>query len=1423
MATWNQRANELFLHARDMHSADERRNYLDGACAADATLRAEVEALLEANARAGSFLESPASVAPLLATVDGRSAVERPGTVIGSYKLLEQIGEGGFGVVFLAEQQRPVRRKVALKVLKPGMDTRHIIARFEAERQALALMDHPNIAKVLDGGQTAGGRPYFVMDLVKGLPITDYCDQAQLTPRERLGLFLSVCQAVQHAHQKGIIHRDLKPSNVLVTVQDTTPVVKVIDFGVAKALGQQLTDKTLCTGFAQLIGTPLYMSPEQAGESSLDVDTRSDIYTLGVLLYELLTGTTPFQKERFQEIGYDELRRIIREEEPPRPSTRVSILGQAAATISAQRKSDPKRLSQLCRGELDWIVMRCLEKDRNRRYETASGLAADVHRFLNDEPVLACPPSAAYRLKKFVRRNRQSVLAVAVVLLGLLAGIAGAVVGLVRARDEAESARRAQAAEVEQSGRAQKNLRSALRVLDEIYLQVAEDRVPRDPRQEEKEHELLRKALVFYREFAEQNSADMAVSLEVVRANRRVGDIERLVGQHGGAAKTYAVAIARAEQLVKDFPGKPEYAYELAASRNAFGEILAETGKLAAADEQFHEAIRILTQLDLPAAHEYQVELARSHHGLGLTLKQRGQRSKADKVFQQAIELQAKLATDFPHMPHYRAHLAQMHRSAGRWQYLGPGDDRAANEHLRSAIKLLRGLVKDFPTVPLYRQQLAAALGELGIQDWSTRCNWQEIIDLLTRLASDFPTVPGYRADLALAIHNAAYQQFLGGDLGLAAAGLRKGLDMCRTLARDFPKVTRYRASFAVALLNCAAASIVCDKDFSKARRMVEEALAHLQPLAKAHPRNQRYRIDLLDCYSMLSGILAASGQPAEAAKKRQEMQQVFYDTVAALAKAEQGPSAASAFCQDVARILLTDGNIWLKVDRTEEGMTAYRHAIKAYGKAMELDPKIAGVPTALVFRDNLGWYQEAQKRAAIEKTADILQRLLNELPDSALRKRFRLDVLGLRASVMPGGHSGNMETLYREQAALLKELAAYCSEVSEHRDAIARNDFNLAHLLKNGPRSDEAEKLLVRAITVWGKLADEHPDRREYRQHQAYAYGDVAALLVAKNRLKKAEQTYRQGIEQWQKLVDHWPGELWYRHELSYALHALGMLLKTTKRPDEAEKAFREALALEEAVVASTPTNPGWIPSWAAPWVGTDYRGRLCDYYMQLWLLLRDAGRFREAAQVCRQETAVVEKVIAQSPNAADYQVRLATRYNDLVHLLKAAKQPQQADQAVRRALQIWEKTVATFRETIRRNPSFAWASNDLAWRLATDPEPQRRDGRQAVAFARLAVESGPTNGYWVNTLGAAHYRAGSWKEAVTALQKSIELRKGGDSFDWFFLAMAHWQLGEKETARKWFDQAVQWMDKHKPRNEELRRFRAEAAELLGAREKKK
>jgi serine/threonine protein kinase/tetratricopeptide (TPR) repeat protein len=420
VADWNPRANDLFLKAAEFAQPAERQAFLDRECA-DPHLRRDVEALLAASAKVDSFLKVPAVARPN-GTVAYEPISEAAGTVIGPYKLLQQIGEGGFGVVYMAEQEKPVRRMVALKIIKPGMDTAQVIARFESERQALALMDHPNIAKVLDAGATESGRPYFVMELVKGVPITEFCDKNHLPADQRLKLFIDVCHAIQHAHHKGVIHRDVKPSNVMVTLHDGVPVVKVIDFGVAKATVQKLTERTLFTAYGQMIGTPAYMSPEQAEMSGLDIDTRSDVYSLGVLLYELLTGTTPLTSRQLREAGYVEMQRLIREQEAQRPSTRMSSLGDSATILAGNRGSDVRRLTRLLAGDLDWIVMKALEKDRNRRYGTPGNFADDVDRYLGREAILARPASTAYKLKKFARRNRAVMVMAAAVSAALFIG-----------------------------------------------------------------------------------------------------------------------------------------------------------------------------------------------------------------------------------------------------------------------------------------------------------------------------------------------------------------------------------------------------------------------------------------------------------------------------------------------------------------------------------------------------------------------------------------------------------------------------------------------------------------------------------------------------------------------------------------------------------------------------------------------------------------------------------------------------------------------------------------------------------------------------------------------------------------------------------------------------------------------------------------
>ena len=469
--------DEIFRIAFQIPTPEARLEYLKQVCQGDVEVERIVALLKEGDPEA-SFLERGPE--PLAATADSNQGLS--GEMIGPYKLLQEIGEGGFGVVYMAEQVSPVRRKVALKIIKPGMDTKQVVARFEAERQALAMMDHPNIAKILDGGETDNGRPYFVMELVKGVPLTEFCDSNKLSTHDRLTLFVTICLAVQHAHQKGVIHRDLKPSNVMVTLHDNRPVPKIIDFGVSKAISQQLTEKTLFTVYGQMVGTPVYMSPEQAQMSGLDIDTRSDIYSLGVLLYELLTGTTPLDATRLRGTAYAEMQRLILEAELPKPSTRLSTLGDQLPIIAKQRSTDARQLDQFLRGDLDWIVMKAIDKERNRRYDTASSFAADLQRFLENEEIEARPPSVSYRMQKFFRRNKGPAIAASLILVTLLLGIIGTTVGMLRAKRDAERNRQLtiaakQSAESEREAKSKAERAAERESQERIKAQEAEEKL----------------------------------------------------------------------------------------------------------------------------------------------------------------------------------------------------------------------------------------------------------------------------------------------------------------------------------------------------------------------------------------------------------------------------------------------------------------------------------------------------------------------------------------------------------------------------------------------------------------------------------------------------------------------------------------------------------------------------------------------------------------------------------------------------------------------------------------------------------------------------------------------------------------------------------------------------------------------------------
>ena len=604
--TSKDRLLHLFARALELPAA-ARTAFLDSKCGGDAELRLQLEGMLAA--AEGQPAPPPPTPAPGArpASPPSRAATaplrEGPGSTIGPYKLLQQIGEGGFGAVFLAEQTEPVTRRVALKIVKLGMDTHQVVARFEQERQALALMDHPNIARVIDAGATATGRPFFVMDYVKGAPIADYCDLNNLTIEERLDLFVQVCSAVQHAHGKGIIHRDLKPSNVLVGTQDGKPQAKVIDFGIAKATSQKLTDKTLFTAHEQVIGTLQYMSPEQA-EGSLDIDTRTDVYSLGVMLYELLVGSSPFDADALQSGKHTHLQRLVREVDPPKPSTRLDASRETLASIAAHRRIDPRRLSQLLRGELDWIVMKALEKDRQRRYETANGLANDLRRYRAGEPVTAAPPSTAYRLRKLVQRNRgvfAAGCAVAVVLVGGVVAFAWQARVAQHERDVAVDAQRSEAEQ---------------RQIADQQRQVAVDQ---------------RRAAEEQRGLAERSQDQAKAINQFLLDMLGAADIRKL----GRDAKVAQALDAAATTVQQAFVHRPEVETEV---RLILGRTYISLGMLDAAEPQIEAALQTNRRLHGETSEPYAMAL-RALAGLK---QARGDHAAATRLFEQGGDLLAE-------------------------------------------------------------------------------------------------------------------------------------------------------------------------------------------------------------------------------------------------------------------------------------------------------------------------------------------------------------------------------------------------------------------------------------------------------------------------------------------------------------------------------------------------------------------------------------------------------------------------------------------------------------------------------------------------------------------------------------------------------------------------------------------------------------
>jgi tetratricopeptide (TPR) repeat protein len=1361
---------DIFITALQKDDPAERQAYLAEVCAGQPKLREQVEGLLRLYQQAGSFLEQPAAAPPGGATgAFAAGGAEHPssaeheevGAVIaGRYKLAEQIGEGGMGTVWMAQQTEPVKRVVALKVIKPGMDSKQVLARFEAERQALALMEHPNIARVLDAGTTAGGRPFFVMELVKGVPLTKYCNEHRLTPRQRLELFIPVCQAIQHAHQKGIIHRDIKPSNVLVALYDGKPVPKVIDFGIAKATGQQLTEHTLLTGFGAVVGTLEYMSPEQAELNQLDIDTRSDIYSLGVLLYELLTGTTPLDRKRLKEAALLEVLRVIREEEPPRPSTRLSTT-EELPSVAANRGLEPRKLSGVVRGELDWIVMKALEKDRNRRYETANGFAMDVQRYLADEPVLACPPSAWYRFRKFARRNKAKLAVAGLILLFIvvLGGGGGWVI-----RDRAAREQRL-AAQIE-------------RILDDV------DRLER----EQKWPEAL--AVAERAETAlEGGEADDAVRRRVRDVRRDlafVARLDRIRQEHGATvegtfneaavARDYALAFREygldvealaAAEAVARLREKPALAAPIAAALDDWVGARRELGDRAASWKTLVALARGLDPNPLrdrlratwgrPVTPELQAELLRLTEGvdikaqgpatldaLAVTLRQADLPDAAVQVLrdgQHAYPGDFWLNYDLGIVLRQREQFAEGLRYSSAALSLRP-DCGVVHFNLGVALsgqKKLDEAITEYRLAIALDPKLAIAHNNLG-----------NALDAQKKLDE---AIAEYRQAIALDPKCAKAYANLGRALS-EQGKLDEAVAQCRLAIALDPKLANPHINLGDAL---------------REQKKVDEAIAEYRQAIALDPKLAGAHINLGNVLHAQKKLDEAIAEYRQAIALDPKAAGAHGNLGAALAQQEKLDDAiaecrlAIALDPKLANPHMNLGNALREQKKVDEAIAEYRQAIaldpknaKAhynlgltmydqgklaeavaeFRKAIALDPKVAGAHSnlGLALHDQ-GKLEEAvaEHRQAIAldpKSAPAHNNLGLDLHDQGkleeaiaeLRQAIALDPKYARA------HS-NLGVTLRDQKKLTEAVA-------EFRKAIALDPKDAkAHTNLGGALHDQGD--VAGAFGQFRKAIALDPKN-------AKAHYNLGQALSEQGKLDEAVAECRQAIA-----LD--PKD-------AKAHNSLGMALHAQKKLTEAVAEYRQAIALDPKDAKAHYNLGGALHDQG------DVAGAFAQLRQASALDPKDAKAHYNLG-VALSEQGKLDEAIAEYHLAIEFDPKLANAHGGLGLALHAQKKLDEA--------------IAEYRRAIALDPKNAVAHCNLGLALNVQGKLE-----EAIAEHRKAIALDPKYAIAHNNLGVALRDQGKLDEAIREFREAMRLKPD--------VAVVHYSLGLALARNRQLDEAI-------------------------------